>query len=248
MNWLAHILLSEPNVENRLGNLLGDLVKGKDLDGLNYNLRRGVERHYAIDKFTDSHAIVKISKKRIDKEYNKFAGILIDVFYDHLLAKNWAMYSDATLTNFTAEIYQSFKNYSEEIPPSARQIIDYMVNGDWLTSYQHLSGVKNALDRIDSRIKTRMGDRIKLVDAMPIMERESVDLEQDFHSFFPKLQLHIQAVGWAMPTDMTSVEARKFYFIDVSPDTIYIPVAKKKNSRNAMKHLPKSKNHLLGYW
>ena len=65
MNWLAHILLSEPNVENRLGNLLGDLVKGKDLDGLNCNLRRGVSRHYAIDKFTDSHPIVKISKKRI---------------------------------------------------------------------------------------------------------------------------------------------------------------------------------------
>jgi acyl carrier protein phosphodiesterase len=78
MNWLAHILLSEPNVENRLGNLLGDLVKGKDLDGLNRNLRRGVDRHYAIDKFTDSHPIVKISKQRIDREYSKFAGILID--------------------------------------------------------------------------------------------------------------------------------------------------------------------------
>jgi acyl carrier protein phosphodiesterase len=102
MNWLAHILLSEPNIENRLGNLLGDLVKGKDLDGLNPKLRRGVSRHYAIlqrrgfanDKFTDSHPIVKISKQRIDREYSKFAGILIDVFYDHLLAKNWVLYSE----------------------------------------------------------------------------------------------------------------------------------------------------------
>jgi acyl carrier protein phosphodiesterase len=107
MNWLAHILLSEPNVENRLGNLLGDLVKGKDLDGLNCNLRRGVIRHYAIDN-------------------------------------------------------------------------------------QHLSGVENALDRIDDRIRARMGDRIKLVDAIPILERESIDLERDFHSFFPELQQHIQ--------------------------------------------------------
>ena len=192
MNWLAHILLSEPNVENRLGNLLGDLVKGKDLDGLNCNLRRGVSRHYAIDKFTDSHPIVKISKKRIDKEYSKFAGILIDVFYDHLLAKNWAMYSDAIFTDFTTEIYASFQKYPGEIPPTAKQIIDCMVNGDWLNSYQHLSGVENALDRIDHRIRARMGDRIKLVDAMPILERESIDLEQDFHSFFPEIQQHIQ--------------------------------------------------------
>jgi acyl carrier protein phosphodiesterase len=167
-------------------------VKGKDLDGLNCNLRRGVSRHYAIDKFTDSHPIVKISKKRIDKEYSKFAGILIDVFYDHLLAKNWAIYSNTIFADFTAEIYESFQKYPGEIPASARQIIGYMVDGEWLTSYQHLAGVENALDRIDYRIRARRGDRIKLVDAMPILERESIDLEQDFHSFFPELQQHIQ--------------------------------------------------------
>jgi acyl carrier protein phosphodiesterase len=70
MNWLAHIFLSEPNVESRLGNLLGDLVKGKDLEGLNPNLKQGIARHYAIDKFTDSHPVVKISKQRTDREYS----------------------------------------------------------------------------------------------------------------------------------------------------------------------------------
>jgi acyl carrier protein phosphodiesterase len=193
MNWLAHILLSEPNVENRLGNLLGDLVKGKDLDGLNYDLKRGVRRHYAIDRFTDSHPIVKISKRRIDKEYSKFAGILIDVFYDYLLVKNWAIYSDTIFVDFTAEIYESFQKYSGGIPQSAGQIIEQMVDNDWLTSYQKLSGVENALDRIDRRIRSRMGDKIKLIDAMPILKREAIDLEQDFHSFFPELQQHVQA-------------------------------------------------------
>ena len=94
-----------------------------------------------------------------------------------------SIYSD-----FTTEIYESFQKYSGEIPPSAREIIEYMVDGDWLTSYQHLSGVENSLDRIDYRIRARMGDKIKLVDAMAILERESIDLEQDFHSFFPELQ------------------------------------------------------------
>jgi acyl carrier protein phosphodiesterase len=91
-----------------------------------------------------------------------------------LLAKNWAIYSDTIFADFTAEIYESFQKYSGEIPPSARQIIGYMVDGDWLNSYQHLAGVENALDRIDYRIRARMGDRIKLVDAMPILERESI--------------------------------------------------------------------------
>jgi acyl carrier protein phosphodiesterase len=197
MNWLAHILLSEPNVENRLGNLLGDLVKGKDLDRLNCNLMRGVSRHYAIDKFTDSHSTVKISKQRIDKQYSKFAGILIDVFYDHLLVKNWDLYSDISLADFTAEIYNSFQNYTNEIPQLAKEIIGQMINGDWLNSYQDLSGVENAFKRIDFRIQARMGDRIKLVDAMPILEREYSTLDRDFNVFFPELQFHLY--NWQNP-------------------------------------------------
>jgi acyl carrier protein phosphodiesterase len=192
MNWLAHILLSEPNVENRLGNLLGDLVKGKNLDGLDRALRRGVDRHYAIDKFTDSHATVKISKRRIDKEYSKFSGILIDVFYDYLLVKNWQLYSSTTFCDFTAEIYDSFKNYPGDLPQSTRQIIEQMIEGEWLNSYQQLAGVEYALKRIDARITARMGDRIKLVNAMPILERECLNLDRDFNSFFPHLQHHIQ--------------------------------------------------------
>jgi acyl carrier protein phosphodiesterase len=192
MNWLAHILLSEPTVDNRLGNLLGDLVKGKDLDILNRELRRGVDLHYTIDKFTDSHPIIRISKQRIDKEYSKFAGILIDVFYDHLLVKSWELYSSITFANFTAEIYDSFQKYPGEIPKSAREIIAQMINGDWLSSYRDLAGVENGLKRIDFRIQARMGARIKLVDAMPILEREYSNLDRDFNLFFPELQHYSQ--------------------------------------------------------
>jgi acyl carrier protein phosphodiesterase len=192
MNWLAHILLSKPNVENRLGNLLGDLVKGKDIEKLNYNLRQGIDRHYAIDKFTDSHAIVKNSKRRISKDYGRFAGILIDVFYDHFLAKNWKLYSSTILSDFTTDIYNSFQSYQGEIPQSARQIIQQMIEEDWLTNYQHFDGVVNALKRIDERIQSRMANQVSLVYAMPILEQEYINLEQDFRFFFPELQHHIQ--------------------------------------------------------
>jgi acyl carrier protein phosphodiesterase len=192
MNWLAHILLSEPSVENRLGNLLGDLSKGKEIDKLSYNLRQGIARHYAIDKFTDSHAIIRSSKRRINKDYSRFAGILIDVFYDHFLAKNWQLYSDMTLSNFTAEIYNSFQSYQGEISQSVRQIIRQMIDEDWLTSYQHISGIENALKRIDDRVKSRMGNQVSLVYAMTILEQEYNNLEQDFRFFFPELQQYMK--------------------------------------------------------
>jgi acyl carrier protein phosphodiesterase len=200
MNWLAHIFLSEPTVENRLGNLLGDLVKGKDLDRLDPLLRSGVNRHYAIDRFTDSHPTIKISKQRIDREYSRFAGILIDVFYDHFLATNWATYSSVKLADFTHEIHTSFQAYPGDLPQFARETIDRMICGDWLTSYQQFSGIEATLARIDYRIQARMGDSqstrlrqlaIELVTAMPILEREYSNLDRDFNLFFPELQQHI---------------------------------------------------------
>jgi acyl carrier protein phosphodiesterase len=197
MNWLAHILLSESSVENRLGNLLGDLAKGKDIEKLNHNLRQGITRHYAIDRFTDSHAIIKNSKRRISQDYSKFSGILIDIFYDHFLAKNWHLYSETIFSDFTAEIYKSFQNYQGDIPQSAKQIIQQMIDEDWLTSYQSFYGIENALKRIDNRIKLRMSNQISLVPAVSILEKEYINLEQDFRCFFPELQHHMhEYIAW----------------------------------------------------
>ncbi|HEY9692861.1 MAG TPA: ACP phosphodiesterase [Oculatellaceae cyanobacterium] len=192
MNWLAHIFLSAPTIESQLGNLLGDLVKSGDLYQLDPLVRDGVNRHYAIDKFTDSHIIFKNSKRRINQEYSRFAGILIDVFYDHFLAKNWQLYSGSIFSNFVMEVYNSFQSYQGNIPEYARQIIQQMIYEDWLTSYQSFDGVENALRRIDARIKSRRGNQISLVNAVKILEQEYFNIEQDFGSFFPELQRHMQ--------------------------------------------------------
>jgi acyl carrier protein phosphodiesterase len=200
MNWLAHLYLLETDTENRLGNLLGDLVKGREIVMLNCNLKKGVdlltatlrERHYAIDTFTDTHEIVKISKRRMGKDHARFSGVLIDVFYDHFLAKNWASYSQMKLSDFTAEIYKSFQSYPGEIPAEAQQIIQCMIKEDWLTSYQYLDGIDYTLKRIEHRIKRRSGRHFFLVGAMEILKQEYVNLDQDFQSFFPDLQQKMQ--------------------------------------------------------
>lgn len=192
MNWLAHLFLSETDTENRLGNLLGDLVKGREIAMLNHNLKKGIDRHYTIDTFTDTHETVKVSKRRIGKDYARFSGVLIDVFYDHFLAKNWSTYSNIALTDFTAEIYSTFQLYPGKIPAEAQQIIQYMIQEDWLTSYQHLDGIIDTLKRIEHRIKRRTGRQIDLLQAIEILKLEHVNLEQDFQSFFPELQQRIQ--------------------------------------------------------
>jgi acyl carrier protein phosphodiesterase len=193
MNWLAHLFLAQPTVESRLGNLLGDLVKGKERECLNADLQLGLKCHQAIDGFTDRHIIVQRSKQRISPQYRRFAGISIDVFYDHLLATNWERYSNISLEEFTTTIYKSFEEYLNRytLPEYARKVINCAINEDWLGSYSHLSGVENTLKRISWKLTRR---RNKLYDLTPViveLQQNYAALERDFLDFFPELILYI---------------------------------------------------------
>ena len=191
MNWLAHLFLAQPNVESRLGNLLGDLVKGKERENLNVGFQSGLKCHLAIDRFTDRHIIVKRSKQRIDPKYCRFAGILIDVFYDHFLAINWDKYSPVPLEEFTATIYASLQDYLDTLPIYASSVISRLIAEDWLGSYRHLSGVENTLKRISWKLTRRTNKQYNLTPAIREITQNYAELEQDFLDFFPQLILHI---------------------------------------------------------
>ncbi len=193
MNWLAHLFLAPPDTESRLGNLLGDLVKGKARDTLPPGLKRGLECHQAIDTFTDSHPLVKHSKQCIDHQYRRFAGILIDVFYDHILAKNWEHYSLISLEQFTEEVYLSFNDYLEVIPPYASAVIKAATVENWFLSYRDLVGVELTLKRISRRFSRRRNKHYDLSPAIEQLTSNYQELEQDFTIFFPQLIAHIDA-------------------------------------------------------
>ncbi len=120
MNWLAHVFLSEPDVEFRLGNLLADIVRGEELRRMSPAFQRGVDKHKQIDAFTDAHPVVKRSRARISTRFRRFSGVLVDVFYDHLLASDWDRYSPIVLDAFTARFYADIEARHIELPASAR--------------------------------------------------------------------------------------------------------------------------------
>jgi acyl carrier protein phosphodiesterase len=190
MNWLAHIFLAEPNTESRLGNLLGDFVKGAARKELNLELQRGIACHTAIDSFTDRHPIVAESKVRITPPQRRFAGVIIDVLYDHLLLKNWQLYSNVSIDDFITEIYTTFGTYSA-IPVTTKTEIDRMIRDDLLRSYRELTGVESALTRISRRLERRMNRTFTLELAMTDIVANYDKLDRDFQIFFPQLRSHV---------------------------------------------------------
>lgn len=193
MNWLAHVFLSEPDVEYRLGNLLADIVRGDELRRMSAGFQRGVQKHKQIDAFTDAHPLVKRSRARVSVEFRRFSGVLVDVFYDHLLAINWNRYSPIVLDAFTAKFYADIEAKHVELPASARVTLDRIIRHDLLGSYRRVEGVERSLRRLSAYLSSRWRREFALENGVADLVADHAGFEADFIEFFPQLQAAVTA-------------------------------------------------------
>lgn len=186
MNWLAHLYLSEPAPAFRIGNLLPDLLPMPVRAAVPEEFQAGMVMHARIDAFTDSHPVVRRSIRRLEGPFRRYAGVLMDVFYDHFLARDWDSFCAQPLPEFTAEVYESFITFRARVPQEAHAALDNMRANDWLCSYRTLDGLAKALERMGRRFRRP----VDLAGAVPGFERHYAALEADFAEFFPELALH----------------------------------------------------------
>ena len=181
MNYLAHLYLSEPTEDAWLGSLLGDFVKGP-LDGrYGDDITRAIALHRKIDSFTDAHAVVLQSKSRISAQRRRYAGIMIDMFYDHFLAKYWREFRDEPLVEFSARIYAMLGQRHAVLPERLRQMAPDMAQRNWLASYADIASMHTALDRMGRRLKREN----PLLDSADELVEHYAELESDFRAFMP---------------------------------------------------------------
>jgi acyl carrier protein phosphodiesterase len=187
MNYLAHLYLAEDRPHSFIGNLLGDFVKGSIGDDYPIEIRKGIELHRKVDRYTDAHEVVRSSLKLISPLRRRFAGVIVDMFYDHLLAKNWQIYSTTPLADFSQKVYGVLIANHELLPERLQQMLPYIIKEDWLTSYREMNTIARALNRISNRIVKRFGRENTLLNSIEELEANYQQLESDFHSFFPDL-------------------------------------------------------------
>ena len=205
MNWLAHAFLSEPAIESRLGNLLADLVKGRDRLIMSAGFQRGIRQHQAIDSFTDSHPIVHRSRARISNLYRSTTGILVDIFYDHFLALHWQLYSPEPLTMFTSQLYTQIQQHSIVLPIKAKLVVDRIIADDRLGSYRDVEGIEDALARVSFRLTERTGRDFALEKATSELLAHYDEFAADFEEFFPALQDRVKHLILPAMTNPSSI-------------------------------------------
>ncbi|MGK7934069.1 MAG: ACP phosphodiesterase [Microcystaceae cyanobacterium] len=186
MNYLAHIYLADHTPESLLGNFLGDFVKGTlDQHQKRYNqlILKGIKTHRQVDSFTDQHPIFQQSKRRIVAHHSHFSGILIDIFYDHFLARHWRSFSRENLTDFIAHFYKILEQNYAILPISVQKIFPRIKQENWLLSYQEIAGVQTTCQGLSRRIKRENS----LMDGHQDLIQHYGEIESDFLVFFPQL-------------------------------------------------------------
>ncbi len=183
LNYLAHIYLAERTPESIYGNLLGDFIKGNPPATLSGAVVKGIEQHRQIDKFTDDHATTRASRARIEGELRRFAGIIVDLSYDHFLSRHWSRFAHQPLPEFIRHTYTLMAQEPQGLDEAQLHPFRRMREEDWLSPYATIAGIEQAGLRIAARVRrpTPLGRAAQALVA------HYEPLEQDFLTFFPQL-------------------------------------------------------------
>lgn len=187
MNFLAHLALAAPTDASRIGNLLGDFVKGTlEVLAETYPMEvmNGIITHRAIDSFTDEHPTFFEAKELLAQERRRYAGIIVDIGYDHFLAKHWSRYHEGTLEDFAEECYAALERHPEWQAGRLKYALPYMKDENWLVGYKTLKGI----ERTYKRVSTRGKYTAPIYHAMDDLNSNYGEFEAIFHRFYPELQ------------------------------------------------------------
>ena len=190
MNFLAHIYLSGDDDDIKIGNFVGDFVKGRlnKLTNAQYTemVIKGMALHREIDFFTDNHPVVRQSIDRLQPKYHKFSGIVVDMFYDHILAKNFNQYSEISLEKYAQNFYNLLAERKAEIPEPMERMVKSMVSRNWFVGYNTCEGIEWALTGISKRLSFVSG----IENATEELRKDYDLYEMEFQAFFPEIIRH----------------------------------------------------------
>ncbi|MEQ9440064.1 MAG: acyl carrier protein phosphodiesterase [Cyclobacteriaceae bacterium] len=189
MNFLAHFYLSRHTPAMIIGSFLGDFVKGSQYQEYDESVAQAILLHREVDRYTDQHPTFLESKHRLQARHNHYSGVIVDILYDHFLAKTWQEYSKKPLADFAEMVYRTLHDERETIPPTARDVLHYMTRHNWLVNYAHPEGIARTLAGMEKRSSYPNQMSTAMVDLTNHYE----DFAREFSLFFSDIQDHVAA-------------------------------------------------------
>lgn len=150
MNYLAHLYLSGPTDGIKVGNFIGDYVKGSRHNRYSPDIQKGILLHRQIDTFMDRHPIARESATIFKPQYRRYASVVIDIIYDHLLAVSWNRYNEQSLHHFVSDSHRILLRHYFILPGVVKQFLPFLIKSRRIEHYRLISGVERTLKIMSS--------------------------------------------------------------------------------------------------
>lgn len=183
MNFLAHAYLSFEDTDLIVGNLIADMIKGKQIDSLPNEIQQGIFLHRQIDTFTDRHPAVKEAKRYFDETAGRYGGSFLDVAYDHFLAKSEKYEPIVGWDEFAQNCYKAIENRASVLPSQFISMFLYMKSENWLLNYRNKWLIEKSFERLQNRATYIQKD----IPVYQDFEKYYEAIERSFDDFFPDL-------------------------------------------------------------
>jgi acyl carrier protein phosphodiesterase len=191
MNFLAHLYLSRHSESLMIGNFIGDTIKGNQWQLHPEEIAKGILMHRAIDHFIDHHPIARATSARFKPDFGKYSGVLTDMCYDYFLASRWIRFHEGPLEDFAAGIYGLIQRNDQHLSERARFIFAHMQKHNWLCLYESLEGMERILEMMSHRI----GHRVNLAAAIPVIREQELEIEKEFLPFMEEARMRFESNG-----------------------------------------------------
>jgi len=186
MNFLAHIYLSFGDGDITIGNFIADSIRGNKYTHLPDRIQKGILLHRAIDTFTDAHPIPRQSSRRLHSRYSHYSRVIVDIYYDHFLARNWTKYSNTALEFFAEEFYNLLRDNFDLLPTGVKRMMPYMIADNWLVNYADVEGIGRVLHGMNRRTDHKSG----MGYAVEELQEHYEAFEDEFTRFFTELRAY----------------------------------------------------------
>ncbi len=187
MNFLAHLLLTHENEDWLVGNMIADFITNRDLEALQPAVREGVMIHRQIDTFTDTHESVRDSIKRLHPIYHKYSPVVVDIYYDYFLSKNWRRYAPISFEDFCKKVYDVLIRRLDEMPQEFQPRMTSMVTHHFLENYRTKAGMQFTFNKFQERVHFP----VSFAQASDVMMVYEDEFNDEFNVFFPDIQRFI---------------------------------------------------------
>lgn len=187
MNFVGHIYLSGENEKIAIGSFIGDYVKGNRYERFSEDIRKGILIHRDIDATMDAHPSFVATRELFRESYQRYAGVVVDMAFDHILTKNWDDWHEVPLKKFTRNFYGTLLRNFRILPTEVKEFLPFMIRSNRLYSYSTLEGIEKALSIMSSY--TSLPERQS--EAVGIIRDHEEEITQHFNTLLGDLSLYV---------------------------------------------------------